>query len=269
MVCQHTWRTVSGSALRTLWGMVAPLPARRRAQLLDILERDGVIQLEPAAVELGVSAMTVRRDIQALDAEGTVRRVRGGAVATVRPRPFDDRAAIRASAKSLIARKALSLVPDDGAIAVDASTTSGAVLGMVTSSRLLVVTNSIDNAAIARARRGVRSVLLGGELEDRTGSLVGPTAERAARGFAVDRLFTSAAAIDAAVGTMEVSLEEAAVKQAMAVAAAGTVVLADSSKLDQQALAVALTWDRVDVLITDLDPTDARLDAYRDLVELR
>lgn len=257
------------AALRTLWGMVAPLPARRRAQLLEILERDGVIQLEPVAAELGVSAMTIRRDIQALDAEGVVRRVRGGAVAIVRPRPFDDRAAIRSSAKSVIARKALLMVPDDGAIAVDASTTSGALLGLVNPARLLVVTNSIDNAAIARARRGVRAVLLGGELEERTGSLVGPMAEQAARGFAVDRLFTSAAALDASLGTMEVSLEEAAVKQVMATAAARTVVLADSSKLDQQALAVALGWDRVDVLITDLDPMDARLDAYRDLVELR
>lgn len=249
--------------------MVAPLPAHRRAKLLQILERDGVIQLESAAEELGVSAMTVRRDIQALDAEGVVRRVRGGAVAPVRPRAFGERALARASAKNAIARKALSLVPDDGAAAFDASTTSAALLGMLRPERLLVVTNSIDNAAIARDRPGVRAVLLGGELEERTGSLVGPTAEQAARSFAPDRFFTSAAAIDAAFGTSEASLDEAAVKQVLAAAAAMTVVLVDSSKLDQQALAAALPWDRVDVLVTDLDPRDARLAPYRDLVELR
>jgi len=248
--------------------MPAPLPARRRAQLLEILERDGVIQLDPAADELGVSVMTVRRDIQGLDAEGVVRRVRGGAVAPVRPRAFNDRAATRASAKATIARKAVNLVPDDGAAAFDASTTSGALLSLVRSQRLLAVTNSIDNAAIARARPGVRCVLIGGELEPRTGSLVGPSAEQSARGFAVDRFFTSASAVEAALGTMEVSLEEAAVKQVLAMAARATVVLADSSKLEQQAFARALEWNMIDVLVTDLAPADERLDAFRDLVEI-
>lgn len=249
--------------------MVAPLPARRRAQLLEILERDGVIQLDPAADELGVSVMTVRRDIQQLDAEGVVRRVRGGAVAPVRPRAFGERAATRATAKAAIARKAVALVPDDGAAAFDASTTSGALLAMLRPHRLLVVTNSIDNAAIARARPGVRAVLIGGELEERTGSLVGPTAEQTARGFAVDRFFTSASAVDATLGTMEVSLEEAAVKQVLAGGAGASVVLADSSKLGQQALVRALEWQAIDVLITDLDPADERLDPFRDLVEIR
>lgn len=248
--------------------MVAPLPARRRAQLLEILERDGVIQLDPAADELGVSVMTVRRDIQGLDEEGVVRRVRGGAVAPVRPRAFGERAATRASAKAAIARKALALVPDDGAAAFDASTTSGALLAMLRPHRLLVVTNSIDNAAIARARPGVRAVLVGGELEERTGSLVGPTAEQTARGFAVDRFFTSASAVDAELGTMEVSLEEAAVKHVFAAGAGASVVLADSSKLGQQALVRALDWGLIGVLVTDLDPADERLDPFRGLVEI-
>lgn len=247
--------------------MTAPLPARRRAQLLEILERDGVIQLEPAAGEINVSVMTVRRDIQSLDADGLVRRVRGGAVAPVLPRAFGERAATRASAKTAIARKAIALVPDDGAAAFDASTTSGALLSMVRPQRLLVVTNSIDNAAIARGRAGVRAVLVGGELEERTGSLVGPTAEQAARGFVYDRFFTSASAVDIALGTMEVSLEEAAVKRAFADRAGMSVVLADSSKLGQHALARALDWSAIDLLVTDLDAADERLDPYRALVE--
>lgn len=248
--------------------MTAPLPARRRAQLLEILERDGVIQLESAAEELTVSAMTVRRDIQALDDDGLVRRVRGGAVAPVLPRVFGERAATRASAKATIARKAIALVPDVGAAAFDASTTSGAVLSVIRPERLLVVTNSIDNAALARARPGVRSLLVGGELESLTGSLVGATSEQVARGFAYDRFFTSASAVDAVTGSMEVSLEEAAVKQAFASRSSRTVVLADSSKLGQRALAGALDWNAIDVLVTDLDPADERLHAFRTLVDI-
>ncbi len=255
--------------MRTLSVMAAPLPARRRAQLLEILERDGVIQLEPAADELAVSAMTVRRDIQDLDASGLVRRVRGGAVAPVLPRAFGERAATRALAKAAIARKALSLIPTEGAAAFDASTTSAALLSILRPEHLLVATNSIDNSTIARALPGVRAVLVGGELEERTGSLVGPTAEQVARSLTFDCFVTSASAVDAALGTMEVSLEEAAVKQAFAASARLTVVLADSSKLSQRALAHALDWSAIDVLVTDLDPTDLRLEAYRSLVEIR
>ncbi|MBX9471995.1 DeoR/GlpR family DNA-binding transcription regulator [Microcella sp.] len=248
--------------------MVVPLPASRRARLLEILERDGAIRLESAAAELAVSVMTVRRDIQDLDADGLVRRVRGGAVSIVLPRVFGDRAMTRASAKNSVARKAEALVPSVGAVGVDASTTSGALLAIIRCERLLVVTNSVDNAAIARARPGVRAVLAGGEFEQQTGSLVGPTAEQTARSFAYDVFFTSASAVDAATGTMEVSLEEAAVKHAFAARARTTVVLADSSKLGQQALALALEWNVIDTLVTELDPSDDRLDPFRGLVEI-
>jgi DeoR/GlpR family transcriptional regulator of sugar metabolism len=248
--------------------MPTPLPSRRRERLLEILERDGVIQLEPAAEELAVSVMTVRRDIDRLDADGLARRVRGGAVAPVVPRAFGERASTRTLAKEAIARKALSFVPMDGAAAFDASTTSGTLLALVRPQRLLVVTNSVDNAAVTHGRSGIRTILVGGEREPQTGSLVGPTAEQVARGFSFDLFVTSASAIDSAVGTAEVSLDEAAVKQVFASRAATTVVLADSSKLGQRALVRALEWAQIDIVITELDPSDPRLDAYRSLVDL-
>jgi DeoR/GlpR family transcriptional regulator of sugar metabolism len=236
--------------------------------LLEILEREGSILLEPAAAELDVSVMTVRRDIQDLDTDGLVRRVRGGAVAPVLPRAFVERATTRSSAKTAIARKALALVPTAGAISVDASSTSGALLAVLAGEDLLVATNSIDNAAIARRRPGVRAVLIGGELEPRTGSLVGPTADLAARSMNYDCFFTSASAVDPGRGTSEVSIDEAGVKRALAAHAAQTVLLADASKLGQQAVARALEWESVDVLVTDLDPLDDRLEPYRGLVEI-
>ena len=111
--------------------MATLLGAERRARLLEILARDGALRLDPVAEELGVSAMTVRRDLDDLEAEGLARRVRGGAVAPVLPRPFGDRMSTRSAAKAAIARKALDLVPETGAAAFDASTTSGVLLGEV------------------------------------------------------------------------------------------------------------------------------------------
>jgi DeoR/GlpR family transcriptional regulator of sugar metabolism len=248
--------------------MATLLGEERRTRLLEILTRDGALRLDPVAEELGVSAMTVRRDLDDLEAEGLARRVRGGAVAPVLPRPFGDRMSTRSASKSLIARKALDLVPTTGAVAFDASSTSGVLLGEVAARDLLIATNSVDNAATARRRPGVRSVLVGGELEERTGSFVGPIACRAASSLRYTRFFTSASAASP-VGTSEVSPEEAQVKAVFADAAESTVLLLDGSKLGRSAVAHGLDWERIDVLVTDLDPRDERLHLYRDLTEVR
>lgn len=248
--------------------MATLLSEERRARLLEILVRDGALRLDPVAEQLGVSAMTVRRDLDDLEAEGLARRVRGGAVAPVLPRPFGDRMSTRSASKSLIARKAIDLVPASGAVAFDASSTSGVLLGEISAHDLVVATNSVQNAASARRRPGVRSILIGGELEERTDSFVGVVACRAAAALGYERFFTSASALSTA-GSSEVSLEEAQVKEVFAERSEQTILLLDASKLGRTAVAHGLDWSRIDILITDLSPEDERLDPYRNLAELR
>jgi DeoR/GlpR family transcriptional regulator of sugar metabolism len=244
--------------------------AERRELLLARLEEHGIIRLEESAAALGVSTMTVRRDLEALEHEGVVARVRGGAVATVKARSFTERQGVDDAAKTVIAQKAVDLVPATGSIAVDASSTSGHLLAQLRpATDLVVATNSAHNHARARAVRGVRAVLLGGELEPRTESFVGPIACAAAGMLTYDRFFTSASASDAEHGTTETIIEEAQVKRELVRAARETVLLLDSSKLSRRAMAVAIPWANISLLVTELDPADARLDPFRDLVEVR
>jgi DeoR family fructose operon transcriptional repressor len=242
--------------------------AERRARLIGLLERDGAVRLDDAAAELDVSTMTVRRDLADLEAEGRLSRVRGGAVPALRPRPFAERLAAGAAAKREIARKAVELVPATGAIAVDASSTAGTLLGAAPESpRLLVATNSLENHASARTTRA-RVVLIGGELEEETDSFVGPLACSSAAELHYDRFFTSASAVSTE-GTSEVTLQEAQVKRVFVAASTETVLLVDSTKLERSALARALDWDAIRVMVTELDPADERLEPFRGLVELR
>jgi DeoR family fructose operon transcriptional repressor len=74
--------------------------------------------------------------------------------------------------------------------------------------------------------------------------------------------------VDPGTGAQEATLEEAEAMRSLADAAVEVVLAADSSKLGQRAVAVGLEWDRVDVLVTELDPDDARLRAYRSLTRL-
>ncbi len=241
----------------------------RRERLLAILNADGIIRLDAAAESLGVSAMTVRRDLADLETDGQLRRVRGGAVPSLKPRSFLERMSTGADAKLVIADKARALVPESGAAAFDASSTVGTLLSRLDeASDLSIATNSYENFLVARRLPGATALLIGGEAEERTDSFVGLLACQAAGALHYSRFFTSCAAVDPTRGTSEVTLAETQVKLAFVDAAEETVLLVDSSKLGERALARALDWDLISVMITELDPADDRLEAYRGLADL-
>ena len=232
------------------------------------LDDHGQVRIADTAAELEVSEMTIRRDLQELEARGVARRVRGGAVA-VGPMAFADRHKSRARAKARIAAKLLDLVPATGAIGLDASSTLLRLATAIDSGRdLVVLTNGWETFHALQGKAGVTALLSGGELDARTGSLVGPIAGRAAGSLLLSRLFISAAAADPESGPSEPCLEEAEVKRSMA-AVAGEVVLAvDSTKLGARSVATSVAWDDIGLLVTELDPADARLAAYRELAEI-
>lgn len=242
--------------------------SERREWLRERLDAHGAVGIIDAAAELGVSEMTIRRDLLELEAVGHARRVRGGAVA-VGPEQMADRRSHHSKAKSKIADKLQRLVPQSGAIGLDASSTMLRLATAITGARdLMVVTNGPDAFAALQGRGGVRPLLTGGELDARTGSLVGPLAARSATSIVTSRLFISAAALDSELGLTEPTLDEAEVKRAMAASSAEVVVAVDSSKLGTRALAQGVEWDRVSLLVTELAVNDRRLADYRDRVEL-
>jgi DeoR family fructose operon transcriptional repressor len=212
--------------------------------------------------------MTVRRDLQELESTGQARRVRGGAVA-IGPLPLGDRSRSRAKAKSRIAAKVLPLLPGSGGLGMDASSTVARIASAMDTARdLTVVTNGLETFQTLQSRPGVTPVLTGGVLDNRTGSLVGPIAVRAAGHLLLSMLLLSAAAVDPGLGPSEQSIEEAEVKRCMAAVAAEVVLAVDASKLEGRSMAVSVPWEQVTTLVTDLDPGDARLDRFRDRVAI-
>jgi DeoR family fructose operon transcriptional repressor len=235
----------------------------RLSWLAAHLEKHGSIQLGEASESLGVSEMTIRRDLVNLEGMGIARRVRGGAVAAGHV-DFQARKSVRAAAKAKIAAKLRPLVPATGAIGIDSSSTAlrlAAVLDRAHS--LSVVTNGPDAFTTLQGREGITPVLTGGVLSSDGGSLIGPQARKAAGDLLLSRLFLSAAALDPALGSSETSVEDAELKRAMLAVSSDVVVAVDSSKLDTRALALCVHWDQVTTLVTELDPRSPKLDAYR------
>lgn len=246
----------------------------RMQQIEAQVRSQGRVRVAELASELNVSEMTIRRDLDVLADRGVVQRVRGGAVSRG-PEPFAERSNRHARAKDRIAGKLARLVGDGGAIGVDASTTLLRLAPLLGGSGpegdtrdLMVVTNGPDVFAALQGTAGITPLLTGGRLDPRTGSLGGPLATRSARELLLRRLFVSGAALDPVHGTSEATLEDAQVKLALADVAAEVVVAVDSSKLGQRAAARAFRPEQVTFLVTELDPTDVRLEPYREHWEI-
>ncbi len=249
--------------------MTAVLAEDRHRWLVDRLGADGAVEIGAAAAALGVSEMTIRRDLVELEERGVARRVRGGARA-VGPATFADRQGTAVRAKGRIAAKLAEVVPTSGVVALDASSTVMRLAARLGQARdLTAITNGPDTFAALQGQSGVTPLLTGGQLDVRTGSLVGPLACRSATQLVVDVFVTSCAAVDVRAGALEPTLDEAEVKRSLASVSGEVVLAVDATKLDRRANAVGIDWDRIDVLVTDLDPADARLDPYRALADLR
>lgn len=210
--------------------------------------------------------MTIRRDLDMLVDESVAHRVRGGAVA-VGPQQFAARAEQHARAKSRIADKLVNLVGVGGAIGIDASSTLQRLSTRLAPLRdVTVLTNGLDTFRSLQGHAGVTALLTGGELDEQTGNLVGPLATRSAGDVMLRRLFVSASAVDPDLGSSESTLLDAEVKLALAASAAEVILAVDSSKLGHRAPARCFGFDRVALLVTELDRTDRRLGPYRDNV---
>lgn len=241
----------------------------RRLELTSRIERHGGLQIEDAAQELGVSAMTIRRDLADLEAAGALRRVRGGAVRLSGPQPFDERSESRRAAKLVIAAKAAELVPQRGTVAFDASTTVATLAERLgPREELTVLTNAIETMSALVPTPGVDALLTGGHPDPRTGSLVGPLASRAADALHTEVLFASAGALDPEAGATEASLSDAEVKRVLAAHTRRIVLCVDSAKLGGTSMAQSIALEDVAVLITELDPADERVDPYRGTIDV-
>lgn len=243
-------------------------PEERLTLVQGLVSERGAVRIDELANDFGVSEMTIRRDLDELEALGLVRRVRGGAIA-VGPEPFEERHRHNARAKARIADKLLEVIPTTGAVAFDASSTVFRLATVIGEARdLLIVTNGLDTFRTLAGTPGVDITLTGGTRDARTGSLVGPAAVRTAESMLYDFFVCSAAAIDPGVGSSETTIDDIAVKRAFSRNSGQVVLAADHTKLGNRARARGFAFEEIDLLVTDLAPPDDRLDPYRDTVKL-
>lgn len=240
------------------------LIAERQSRLKELLARRGMADLESLSSELQVSQSTVRRDIELLEQAGLVERTHGGVIWIgerhngTRPYAFDQRMNYRLDAKRQIARAAKSLVTPGQTILVDGGTTTFYLARELLGTSMQLVTNSLPIANLFLNDEHVELVLTGGLMYPRYGVLLGPVVESFLNTIHATTLFLSAAGVhDGAVYNQNLLL--VAAEKQMIAQVQQVVLLADSGKFGQQALARMCDLSEVDVVVTDAGlPDDQR-----------
>ena len=216
---------------------------------------------------LGVSDMTIRRDLRKLAGDGRVRVVHGG-VSGLRPAlhspAFTSRAQEHAPGKQAIGLAAVRSLAPSATVAIDAGTTTYAAMQALPEDfRGTVVTHSVPVMQLALARGMSRLVGLGGELLTDSQAFVGPRTVESMRGLRVDTLFLGAAAADEH-GIYVSTDHERPTKLALMGIAQRTVLLVDESKFTASAPVLLCGWDAISGVVSDTPPPAAvsrRLDA--------
>ena len=237
------------------------LEQRRRA-IRGLLQEQPQVSVSELARRFGVSAVTVRADLSALDDIGALVRVHGGAL----PRgesdelPIDIKQNFHRAEKTRIAAAAIEYILEGQTIILDSGTTTAEIARLIRGLKLHtlnVITNALNIAVLLASAPFINLIIPGGMLRRRSWSLSGPPAENAIRDLQADTLFLGVDSLDPSVGLMTPYVLEAQLNAQMIRIARRVIAVTDSSKLLRRNLSVISSVDQVDLLITDRE-ADAR-----------
>ena len=233
------------------------LARQRQTVILERVREDGGVRVVELARDLGVSDMTVRRDLELLANRGLIEKVHGGA--TSRPGSalfepgFAAKSSLQQAEKEAIADAAVALVAPGTAIGISAGTTTYALARrLVDLADLTVVTNSVPVADVLhRAGRRDQTIILTGGVRTPSDALVGPFAVAALRTIHLDQVFMGVHGIDPRSGFTTPNVLEADTDRALVASARRLVVVADSSKWGVIGISSIARLDEADTLVTD------------------
>lgn len=248
------------------------IPAERQLFISDEVRRRGVLSIAELALQLGVSQMTVRRDISKLEREGKVLTVSGGVQAQDRllAEPSrTEKVKLNHEKKVALGRAAARLIGPDAVIYLDAGTTTLEIArNILDIPSLVVVTNDFGICALLATASGCEVHHTGGKVDRKNQSSVGEGAARGIRRFNYDFAFlsTSSWSLD---GISTPDEEKTVVKEVAADCAKATVLVTDSSKFGKIGAFRSLPLTEMAAIITDADLAPQSCDSIRQMgVEL-
>ncbi|MDR0598817.1 MAG: DeoR/GlpR family DNA-binding transcription regulator [Treponema sp.] len=226
--------------------------SERQKKMLDIIVRENRVEVAALAEMMGVSKVTLRKDLDRLEERGIIRHEKG----LVFPGSSDDmnnRLGYHYDTKRKIARRASGLVRDGEAVMIESGSCCAILAEELTLNKreLRIITNSAFIAAYIRRLPQAKIVLLGGDYQTDAQVMVGPVTRLCAQGFTVEKLFVGADGFSPGSGfTGNDHMRSEAVRD-MAKQAGRVIILTESEKFSKQGLVPLLPFSGISAVITD------------------
>lgn len=229
--------------------------AERKRLILDILSRRPLASVDELVSTLGVSAATIRRDLNRLSSEGVIERVHGGAqkadhATGLRGSPFAQNLTVNVPQKKAIAELAASLIAPSETIILDAGTTTYFMCPFLTGRDLQVLTNSLPIVNALYKDTSVRLHVPGGQIYPEQDIILSPFRDDATGNYAASKMFMGAHGL----WTQGLVQEDSTLVQAerrLLDRANELIVVADSSKLQPCTGLVLCGLEQISALVTD------------------
>lgn len=245
----------------------------RQDHIARIVEEHGRARVSHLAKSFGVSSVTIRKDLLALEVEGRLLRTHGGAIVSDRSRPelaFELRERLQQEQKARIGAAAAALVRDGESIVMDASTTALAVARRLRTrggwSQLTVITNGLRLASELAGSPGITVLMLGGRVRWEALSVVGQLGDGLFDRINVQTAFVGAAGFTIETGLSDATDEEAQIKRAMVASAREVIAIVDHTKWQRAAFATFCRTDEISAVLTD---DEAPAEMLAELIERR
>jgi DeoR family transcriptional regulator of aga operon len=227
----------------------------RHQHILEKLKKDGKVNIFALQEEMGVSGVTIRKDLKLLEDKHLMFRIRGGGSINnpyAVDRPIDEKELINSDEKKRIARAAIELIGDTDSIMIGSGTTVFEVArALFPPKHLTVITPALKVGVELSNRSHVEVLQLGGLIRPNSSSVMGDYAMSMLNDISCGVFFLGVDGIDLDFGISISNLTEAALNQKMIETAQTVVVLADSTKFDRRGLGRICSLDQVHYIITD------------------
>lgn len=239
----------------------------RHKAILDLLRAAGSVDVGTLSLRLGVSAVTIRKDLDLLEEKHLLYRTHGGAIPAdpyIATRKVSEKEKLRPEAKCRIGMAAVELLSPQDALVIASGTTVQAFARCIPNMKMTVITSAMNVAMELLDKPDIEIIQLGGVIRHSSASVVSEYAVRMLDNFACSKLFLGVDGIDPEYGLSTTHLQEACLNRAMIASATKTVVLADSSKFGRRGFSRICGLGDIDHVITDSGTPPKMLEAMRE-----
>ena len=243
------------------------LVGERRQHILHVIQTEGRALVDDLSESLGISRITIRKDLDFLQAKGLIERTHGGALpiqhGTLADPTLKEKEKEHHAEKLRIAVAAAKLVQEGQCVMLDSGTTTMALTRVLKRFESLTVITNAVNIAAELAGTNLEVILTGGALRKNSFSLVGPLAEDVLREMHADILFLGVDGFDVESGPSTPNVLESRVNRRMVESANRVVVVCDSTKFMRRSLARIVPAAAIHHVITDKGLPHATAEALR------